>query len=145
MPRSTVEALLDEIDPEGTQQRKAHRLKRRQYYNLGPNFCWHVDGYDKLKPYSFPIHGCIDEYSRKIIWLKLTRSISDPSIIGSFFLESVKELEGCPKLLRTGRGTENGTMATIRCFLRRNNQDSCAGLGAHRYGSSHSNHCMEGW
>ena len=21
---------------------------------------WHVDGYDKLKPYGFPVHGCID-------------------------------------------------------------------------------------
>ena len=21
---------------------------------------WHIDGYDKLKPYGFPIHGCID-------------------------------------------------------------------------------------
>ena len=23
---------------------------------------WHVDGYDKLKPFGFPIHGCIDGY-----------------------------------------------------------------------------------
>ena len=21
---------------------------------------WHLDGYDKLKPYGFAIHGCID-------------------------------------------------------------------------------------
>ena len=26
----------------------------------GPNYVWHCDGYDKLKPYGFPIHGCID-------------------------------------------------------------------------------------
>ena len=28
----------------------------------GPNWVWHLnlDGYDKLKPYGFPIHGCID-------------------------------------------------------------------------------------
>ena len=26
----------------------------------GPDFCWHIDGYDKLKPYGFAIHGCID-------------------------------------------------------------------------------------
>ena len=26
----------------------------------GPDFVWHLDGYDKLKPYGFPIHGCID-------------------------------------------------------------------------------------
>ena len=26
----------------------------------GPNWCWHIDGYDKLKPFGFPIHACID-------------------------------------------------------------------------------------
>ena len=25
-----------------------------------PNFVWHLDGYDKLKPYGFAIHACID-------------------------------------------------------------------------------------
>ena len=26
----------------------------------GPNYVWHCDGYDKLKPYGFAIHGCMD-------------------------------------------------------------------------------------
>ena len=26
----------------------------------GPNFVWHVDGYEKLSPYGFSITGCID-------------------------------------------------------------------------------------
>ena len=46
VPRSTVQVLLAELDPEGTQQRKAPA--RRQYSNPGPNYCWHADGYDKL-------------------------------------------------------------------------------------------------
>ena len=28
-----------------------------------PNFLWHCDGYDKLKPFGIAIHGCIDGYS----------------------------------------------------------------------------------
>ena len=28
----------------------------------GPNHVWHLDGYDKLKPFGFPIHACIDGY-----------------------------------------------------------------------------------
>ena len=63
-PRSKVESILHEVDPEGTDLRKAHRLRRRTYTNTGPNFAWHVDGYDKLKPYGFPIHGCVDGFSR---------------------------------------------------------------------------------
>ena len=26
----------------------------------GPNYLWHMDSYDKLKPYGISIHGCID-------------------------------------------------------------------------------------
>ena len=28
----------------------------------GSNYCWHIDGNDKLLPYGFAIHGCIDGY-----------------------------------------------------------------------------------
>ena len=37
VPRSAVEALLRELDPEGTEERRAHRLRRRAYRNNGPN------------------------------------------------------------------------------------------------------------
>ena len=35
----------------------------------------HVDGYDRLKPYGFPIHSAIDGFSRRILWLHVTRSM----------------------------------------------------------------------
>ena len=34
-------------------RRKAHRLVRHRYYAQSSNYVWHVDGYDKLKPYVF--------------------------------------------------------------------------------------------
>lgn len=58
--RDRVMELLREMDPVGTRQRKHRRLQRRVYRNKGPNYVWHVDGYDKLRPYGFDIHGCID-------------------------------------------------------------------------------------
>ena len=30
-----------------------------------PNYVWHADGMDKLKPFGFAIHGCIDGYVDK--------------------------------------------------------------------------------
>lgn len=48
------------MDPEGVELRSRHRLQRRVYVSQGPNFVIHIDGYDKLKPYGFPIHGAID-------------------------------------------------------------------------------------
>ena len=64
LPRSHVMLLLRELDPDGVKERAAHKLKRREYHNIGPCFSWHCDSYDKLKPYGFPIHGCIDGWSR---------------------------------------------------------------------------------
>lgn len=43
VPRSIVQEILRELDPEGTAERKAHRLKRRTYHNVGPNYAWHCD------------------------------------------------------------------------------------------------------
>jgi hypothetical protein len=47
----------------------------------GPNYVWHTDGYDKLSPFGLYIHGCIDGYSRKVLWLKLAPSNKDPGIV----------------------------------------------------------------
>ena len=68
--------LMKILNPVGAESRRRHRLKRRIYQNKvfspflismmiitidqGPNFVWHLDGYDKLKPYGFSIHGYID-------------------------------------------------------------------------------------
>lgn len=106
---------------------------------------WHVDGYDKLKPYGLPNHGCIDGYSRKIIWLRAVHSNNNPEVIARLFLNAVREIGGCPEKVRSDCGTENVTLATIQCYLRRNHGDENAGTKSHMYGPSHSNQRIEGW
>ena len=138
VPRIIVQDMLKELDPEGTKMKKAHRLKRRAYHNPGPNQSWHMDGYDKLKPFGFPVHGGIDGFSRKILWLKVTRSNNSPDNIATYFLDTVNELKGCPAQLITDLGTENGLAASIQCYFR-DNPD------AHRYVSSTRNQRIEGW
>ena len=136
--RDTVMQLIKEIDPQGNMQRRRNRLNRRQYRSLGANQCWHVDGYDKLKPYGLPIHGAIDGFSRKIIWLRVCRSNNNPVMPASFYINSVEEFGFCPQKLRTDLGTENGIMADMHCFLV-NNADS------HSYGTSVANQRIENW
>ncbi|KAL5509127.1 hypothetical protein EMCRGX_G004432 [Ephydatia muelleri] len=70
------------MDPVGSRLRK------------GQNWCWHIDGYDKLRPCGFPIYACIDGFSRKIIWLELTSTNNDPNVVVKFFLDAVVKLEG---------------------------------------------------
>jgi hypothetical protein len=70
--RDTVLNLLRVIDPDGIERRKRRRLLWRRYSTPGPNCLWHVDGYDKLKPYGFAIHAAIDGYSRRILWIEVS-------------------------------------------------------------------------
>lgn len=136
VPRKDVQELLSILDPEGCQMRRAHKLKRRSYHNAGPDAAWHVDGYDKVKRnFGFPIHACIDGWSRKVIWLKVTRSNNCPDTIASFYLDAVEQF-GCPIQLITDLGTENGTMAALQSFFR--NKEN-----AHRYVPSTENQRIE--
>ena len=127
VPRRVVAEILREVDPEGAIERRAKRLQRRRYMNPGPNFAWHADGYDKLKPYGFPIHGCIDGFSRRLVWLKVSRTNNDPAVVAGFFLEAVQHEGGCPTILRTDNGTENTVMASVQSYLRADVQDEHAG------------------
>ena len=112
--------------------RLARRLHRRTYLASGPNYVWHIDGNDKIKPYGFGISGCIDGFSRYIIWLKIYSTNKDPSLIGGYYYEALREFSGCPKLIRIDAGTENGTLKTL--------QDNFAGNG--RNGRNRT--CIEG-
>ena len=67
VPRDAVLLALKQLDPDGSVNQSTRKLKRRQYQNQGLNFCWYLDGYGKLKPFGFPIYGCIDGCSRKIM------------------------------------------------------------------------------
>ena len=70
--------------------------------------------FDKLKPYGFPIHGCVDGFSRRILWLPVTRSNNNPVVSASYYLETVSALKLCPTLLQTDCGTENNITAAIK-------------------------------
>lgn len=51
--KETVHPILKTLDPEGVERRSSWRLKCRKYYAKGPDYIWHIDGFDKLKPFSF--------------------------------------------------------------------------------------------
>lgn len=38
VPRDVVERVVRELDPEGCEERKAKRLKRRKFVSPGPNY-----------------------------------------------------------------------------------------------------------
>jgi len=143
--KEDIRALLLILDKEGVAARRSRRLKRREYSVKGPNYLWHLDSYDKLKPYGICINGCIDGFSRKIIWMKAYSTSSDPKIIGGYFVEAIKDFGGCPRIVRADRGTENTIVAEIQRYIRRNGADPLAGDKSFLLGRSVCNQRIEAW
>ena len=62
---------------------------------------------------------------------------TDQKFLLRFFLKSV-QLYGCPVMLRSDCGTENGIMAAMQCQF-------CSQANAHFYGTSPTNQRIESW
>jgi hypothetical protein len=131
------------LDPDGIATCKRHRLRRRLYFNPGPNFLWHIDGYDKLKPYGICISGAIDGFSRYVVWMHAHSTNNDPSLIASYFMTEIKARKACPSRIRADRGTENGHVEQMMVFLREDH-DAYA-QKCFLYGSSNHNQRIESW
>ncbi|XP_031573563.1 uncharacterized protein LOC116307446 [Actinia tenebrosa] len=142
--RDAVMNILKEMDPSGVKERKRRKLRRRVYRCPGPNNTWHIDGYDKLSPFGFGISGCIDGYSRRIIFLRVSYSNHDPSIIAGYYMSGVKQLKGCPKRVWSDCGTENGIVAALQQVFHENSTTGGQSYG-HRYISSTANQRIEAW
>ncbi len=141
--KEDVRMVLKELDPAGVSMRRARRLRRRNYFAKGPNFIWHLDSYDKLKPYGVCINGCIDGFSRKIIWLNAYTTSSDPKLIGGYYIEVVERLGGCPRVVRGDLGTENGHVRDFQRFLNISHEDET--LDSYLEGASTANQRIEYW
>lgn len=150
--RETVRQLMRLLDGQGVDLRSRGRLRRRVYNSRGPNYVWHIDGYDKLKHYGICINGCIDGYSRKIIWLEANKTNNDPRVIAGYFVNAVAENNGCPQRIRIDHGTENTHIAEMQIFFREAANDECVTLGPstgnqriERWWSTLRSQCIQFW
>ena len=141
--QETVRLTLKALDPEGVICRSRNRLKRRINIFKRPNYMWHIDGYDKLKPFGFAIHGCMDGYSRKIIWLKALPSNNDQKVIAYIYIKYSSKSMIVPQILRADRGSENILIGGLQRFIRREQGDAFSGVRSFRYGSSIANQKIE--
>ena len=121
--KKDVRILLSLLEPIGSQVCQTRRLRRRQYFPQGPNFVWHIDSYNKLKPYGIWTNGCIDGFSHKIIWLRAAFTNSDSKVIEGYFVESVERCGGCPRLIWIDLSTENVVVRDLQLYLRRNDME----------------------
>ena len=95
------------VDPDKVNKRKSKTIVSREYLSSGPDIIYHIDGNDKLKRWGFRIHGCVDGFSRKLLWLIVANSNNDPIVISHYFLRCIKKYRIAPNLLRMDKGREN--------------------------------------
>ena len=74
------------LDPVNVDTRRGRALRRCLYYGKSPNKVWHLDSYDKFKPFGFVSKGCVDGGSRCILWLNILRSSKDPKKVCNIFV-----------------------------------------------------------
>lgn len=81
-------------------------IKRRVYRVRGANALWHMDGNEKLRPWGFYVHGCVDGYSRLIIYLICSFNKRARTVRSIFRSMGIKRY-GWPSRARADFGTEN--------------------------------------
>ena len=115
--RESVRKTLLRVDPDGVAVRQRRLIKRRVYITDGPGDIYHIDGNDKLKRWGFAIHGAVDGFSRKVMWLVVSTTNNDPLVIGNLFLSCVKRHRVAPITLRMDCGNENIYCEDLQVFF----------------------------
>ncbi|XP_071632798.1 uncharacterized protein [Temnothorax longispinosus] len=116
VPRYRVRENLSAVDPIGTASRWSRSIKRRTYQVETPNSLWHMDAHLKLSRWGFVVHGCIDEYSRLIIYLTCETSIQAEPVV-NFFIGAVNSY-GLPSRVQSDHGYENLLVAILMNTVR---------------------------
>jgi len=125
IPRDVVYAIMGDIDPKGLEQRRPGVKKKKEkksFESPGPNFVHSLDGHDKLmgfQNWTFPlaVYGCIDTCRRKLLWIKIWTSNSDPKYPGLWYVQYLKRSKIIARKLRIDKGTETIEMTGIHAFL----------------------------
>ena len=128
--RYRVRESLRRVDPIGRSMRRRYAICRRVYNVRGPNHLWHIDSNHKLISWWFVIHGCIDGFSRTIIYLKYCANTRASTVL-NYFQFGAEEF-GLPSRVRGDHGVENVDVASYMISRRGTNRGSfIAGRSVH--------------
>ena len=94
----------------------------RIYSGPGPNSLWLIDGHHSLIRWKFVVHGCIDGFSRRIIYLFAADNNYDATV-ATMFRKAAQEF-GWPSRVRGDHGGENNDVAALMIAIRGENRGS---------------------
>lgn len=105
------QALIDRREQFGK------KIVRRTYQVGGPHRLWHVDGMHKLIRYGLIVHGCVDGFSRRVIWMHISTNNRKATQL-EYFEAARKELGITPSRMRGDLGGENNSIADRMIYIR---------------------------
>ena len=112
------------------ESRRHQRIKRRVYNVKGPHHLWHLDGNHKLKDFHLVIHGCIDGFSRNVIYLRVIDNNNANTVL-DYFVQGTRNYM-IPSRIRIDKGGENVRVAEYMLIHRGTGRSSViAGRSVH--------------
>lgn len=135
VPRNRVRESLIRVSPQFIRHRRCHAISRRVYSVPSSNFLWHIDGLHCLIRWKIVIHGGIDGFSRRIVYLRASCNNRAETVF-RLFLDAVTEC-GWPSRVRSDKGRENVDVARAMLAVRG------TGRNSHITGSSVHNQRIE--
>ncbi|KAF1936682.1 hypothetical protein EJ02DRAFT_479412 [Clathrospora elynae] len=134
------------LNPEAVERRRNDQQRRRgEYIVPGPNWCWSINGHNKLKPYGIQIYACIDAYSRYVIWAYVGVSAATSLSVLHQYLHTVKEMGVYPQFLRSDCGSETGQISYAHFMLSSSHREGITWDDCYMYGTSTANQRIESW
>lgn len=102
--RHRVRECITQLSPDNVMRLWGAIVHRRQYHVPWPNSLWHLDGHHSLIRWSFVVNGCIDGFSRRVIFLHCSTNNLSGTVL-SHFLDAIEEDGGLwPSRIRVDRG-----------------------------------------
>ena len=117
--KEDVRKALKPVDPDGVNKWKSKTIMRREYLSSGTGSIYHIDGNNKWKRLKwFCIHGCVNDFSRMLLWLVVASSSSHRIVNSIYFLRCIKKYGIAPNLLRMDKRQENIYCEDLQLFFR---------------------------
>ena len=107
VPRRRLRASVTRVDPANVALRWGAVVYRRRYQVPWANSLWHLDGHHSLVRWSLVVHGCINGFSRRIIFLHCNANNLASTVL-SLFRSAIEKNGGIwPSRIRVDHGVEN--------------------------------------
>lgn len=133
--REKVRQSLDRISPSAIAMRRTRTISRRVYSVPSSNALWHIDGLHCLIRWRIVVHGGIDGYSRRVVFLQASSNNRATTVL-ELLLTATRKY-GWPPRVRSDLGWENVDVASVQIAARG------TGRGSHIAGSSVHNQRIE--